>query len=167
MDEGPEGGQRVKCPWCAEMIMPEALVCPFCRSKLTGNGNISVPAAKTDAARPEAPGMVRCMIQNLLCPGLAAWKLGHRARGAVIFCLITACFCVYAYEIIPIIQKEAPKIASSYMKSGRLPSLVTLEGELKNNPWLDIAFYLYLLSFVDVYFLVKNSTPTGSVGASK
>ena len=27
--------QRVACPYCAEMIMPSAKLCPFCKSSLT------------------------------------------------------------------------------------------------------------------------------------
>lgn len=30
-----QGGPRRPCPKCAELILPQATVCPFCRSEIT------------------------------------------------------------------------------------------------------------------------------------
>lgn len=30
----PQNVQRIPCPYCAEMIMPAAKLCPFCKSQL-------------------------------------------------------------------------------------------------------------------------------------
>jgi hypothetical protein len=32
--KGKEAG-RVPCPWCAEAVLPPAVLCPFCRSDLS------------------------------------------------------------------------------------------------------------------------------------
>lgn len=140
---------RVKCPWCAEMIKPEALVCPFCRSDLAKNK----PADSQGKAASSRPGMARAMFLNLLCPGLGAWKLGYRMRGLVFCVIIIACLLVYAGEIVPEIQQEVTKA----MRTGRTNNLMKLEADLKNNQWLDAAFYLYIASFIDTYFLISNA----------
>lgn len=159
MVEKIEDSKRVKCPWCAELIMPEALICPFCRSKVADMpvAEKGAGAGKTDDGRPS---MLRAMILNLVCPGMGAWKLGHKTRGAVFFLLVTASLLIYAAEIVPVIQKEVD-IA---LRTGKTTGLTKLETDLKDNAWLDITFYAYLLSFVDIFFLVRNvkKTETGS-----
>lgn len=160
MSAKTEDSQRVNCPFCAEKIMPEALICPFCRSKLVGEDQLPLAGKKPLVATEKPPGVLRVMVFNLLCPGMGAWKLGHRARGAIIFCVITACITIYAGQIMPQIQK---KVALA-MRTGNVNELNSLEAELSGNPLLDISFYLYLLSFVDAYFLVANATKVAKPG---
>lgn len=155
MVEKIEEGKRVKCPWCAEQIMPEALICPFCRSKVT---SLPVTEKNTGADKPadSRPGMLRAMILNLVCPGMGAWKLGYKTRGAVVFVLVLAGILVYTAEVVPVIQKEV-EIA---FRTGRTAGLMQLEADLKDNAWLEVTFYIYLLSFVDIFFLIRNAKKT-------
>lgn len=141
---------RVKCPWCAEMIKPEALICPFCRSKLAEKN-----APTSSGSETAKPGLAMVMFFNLLCPGLGAWKLGHRMRGLT-FCLLTVvCLSIYGSEIVPKIQQEVTKA----VRTGRTRSILQFEAELRDNQWLDAAFYLYFASFIDAFFLIKNTEP--------
>lgn len=161
MVEKVEDSKRVKCPWCAELIMPEALICPFCRSKVA-----DMPAAKkvAGAGKPEdgRPSMLRAIVLNLACPGMGAWKLGHKTRGAIFFFLVTVSLLIYAAEIVPAIQKEVD-IA---LRTGKTTGLTKLETDLKDNAWLDIAFYIYVWSFFDIVFLVKNAKKAESGSGS-
>ena len=160
MVEKTDVGGRVKCPWCAELIMPEALICPFCRSKVT---DVPVAGKAGGAAQAESkPGMARAMILNLVCPGLGAWRLGHKGRGTVFFVLITACLMIYAQEVIPLVQKEF----NLALRTGKTAGLMQLETSLKSNSWLDFTFYLYVWSFLDIIFLVRNAKKAESGSGS-
>lgn len=151
MNKVQETEARVKCRYCAEMIMPEALICPFCRSKLSSGAGSDKPADSVEP--PAAPGFMRVMVYNLICPGFGAWKLGHRARGAVIFFLVIGCLTIFAGQVLPVIQRSV----AVAVNTGRTQQLNALSSELENNPWLEIGFYAYLLSFVDSYFLMANA----------
>ncbi len=155
MIEKIDESKRVKCPWCAEQIMPEALICPFCRSKVK---ELPMPEKIASAEKPaeSRPGMMRAMILNLVCPGLGAWRLGYKTRGALVFILVLFGILVYTAEVVPVIQKEV-EIA---FRTGNTTGLMQLENNLKDNSWLDITFYVYLLSFVDIFFLIRNSKKT-------
>jgi len=161
MVEKIEEGKRVKCPWCAELIMPEALICPFCRSKVT---NLPVPEKNVSADKPadSRPGMLRAMILNLVCPGMGAWKLGYKTRGMVVFILVLTGILVYTAEVVPVIQKEVEMA----FRTGNTTGLIQLEDNLKDNAWLEVTFYVYLLSFVDIFFLIRNARKTDSGSGS-
>ncbi|MDD3146396.1 MAG: hypothetical protein PHD82_03760 [Candidatus Riflebacteria bacterium] len=133
--------------------MPEALICPFCRTKLVAENQLPVAGRGSPAKEEQKPGLWRVMFFNLLCPGMGAWKLGHRLRGVIVFCLITASIGIYTNEILPQIQRKVDVA----LRTGKTSGLSTLEADISNNPWLDVAFYLYVLSFIDAYFLVANS----------
>ena len=160
MSDRADDAQRVKCPFCAEKIMPEALICPFCRTKLVAEDQLPAAGKKTASADEKTPGLWRVMFFNLLCPGMGAWKLGHRMRGTIIFCLITASISIYAGQILPQIQKKVD-IA---LRTGKTSGLSTLEADIGSNPWMDVSFYLYVLSFIDAYFLVSNAAKPGRPG---
>lgn len=108
------------------------------------------------------PGMLRAMILNLFCPGMGAWKLGHRLRGAVFFCLITASLLVYMGQVMPVIQHRV----NQAIMSGKTGALNTLQSDLESNPWMDVAFWLYVLSFFDIYYLITNN-PSGDKPGEK
>ncbi len=151
MSDGSEESRRVKCPYCAEKIMPEALICPFCRTRLVEG------AQQQSDGRP---GIFRAMFLNLLCPGMGAWKLGHRIRGTVIFCLITASLLVYMGQVMPAIQHKV----NQALMTGKTGVLNTLQSDLESNPWMDFAFWLYVLSFFDVYYLIANNSSGNKPG---
>lgn len=146
MVEKVDESKRVKCPWCAELIMPEALICPFCQSRAVHG----------------PPGMLRAMFLNLVCPGLGAWRLGHKIRGTVFFFLVTASLLIYAAEVVPVIQREVD-IA---LRTGKTTGLTKLETNMRSNAWFDIAFYAYVWSFFDIIFLIRNAKKTESGGGS-
>ncbi len=161
MVEKLDESKRVKCPWCAELIMPEALICPFCRSKVT-----DLPAVEKNVDKAKVadgpPGMLRAMVLNLVCPGLGAWRLGHKIRGAVFFFLVTATLLIYAAEVVPVIQREVD-IA---LRTGKTTGLTKLETDMRSSGWLDITFYAYVWSFFDIVFLIRNAKKTESGGGS-
>lgn len=158
MNKVAEPQERIKCRYCAEMIMPEALICPFCRSNLSSEPSALIQKEPGGTAAP--PSMLRLMVLNLLCPGYAAWKLGHRTRGAAIFLVLTVCILIYVAQVVPMIQKQIPMIVKA-ATSGRPNDLKIITEdvgkEVENNPWMDIAFYIFILSFVDTYFLLVNT----------
>ncbi|MGM0601334.1 MAG: hypothetical protein ACQETH_16100 [Candidatus Rifleibacteriota bacterium] len=138
-----ENEKRVKCPFCAELILPEARICRFCHSNLEDK--------KT--TNPEKPGIITSIISNIICPGLAAWRLGHKKRGAIIFVLIMGCLVIYAQQITPIIDKAV----QTAVRTGNTTKLNKLTAKLENNPWGEGAFYIYIYSFIDIYFLINKS----------
>lgn len=144
MNENNAEHGRVKCPFCAELILQEAKICRFCRSDLTGKAGSNIPE------KPISIG--RALVLNIVCPGLAAWKLGHKIRGAVILVMVLACMGVYANQVIPVINKSVD-IA---VRTGNTRKLNNLTKELESNPWADWAMYIYAYSFVDIFFILKS-----------
>lgn len=139
--------------------MPEALVCPFCRTKLVDESRL--PKTGLSASeKPVRPGILQVMVYNLLCPGMGAWKLGHRLRGVIICGLVTASLLIYAGQITPLIQKRV----NQALTTGRTDGISSLQTEIGDNPWVDVAFWLYVLSFVDAYFLLTNAAKPGKSG---
>lgn len=66
--------KRVKCPFCAEFVRPEALVCKHCHRDLTESPRATVPGAgrpspalKTAVPRPDG--------KNLRCGNAACGRL--------------------------------------------------------------------------------------------
>jgi hypothetical protein len=137
-----ENEKRIKCPFCAELILPEAKICRFCHSNLE----------EKKAVKPTKPGIIRSLVFNLICPGLAAWRLGHKTRGAIIFSLIIGCVVIYAQQITPIINNAV----QTAMRTGNTTRLNKLTEKLESNPWGEGAFYIYIYSFIDIYFLINN-----------
>lgn len=146
--------ERVKCPFCAELIMPEALKCPFCRSDL-------VKSSLRQQNKPQ-PALLWVMFYNLLCPGMGAWKLGCKIRGALIFLAVMLCFLIWAYQMVPVMQQLGIDISK-----GRIHSLNSLTADIENNPWLDVSFYVYLFSFIDVFFLFSNRRKPSDTGSAQ
>lgn len=134
-----------KCPYCAEMILAEAIRCRYCQADLV---------SKSEQKEPERPGLFKVMFFNLLCPGYGAWKLGLKWRGLIILFAVMGFLTAYAAEVIPKINHRVEMA----VRTGRAQDLKKLDNELKENSWGEMAFYAYLLSFVDLYFLVKNSS---------
>lgn len=138
-----EEEKRVKCPFCAELILPEAKICRFCHSDLE----------KNKAAKPDKPGLLKSIIANIICPGLAAWRLGHKTRGVIILALVIGCLLIYAQQITPVIDRAV----QSAVRTGNTTRLNKLTEKLESNPWAEGAFYIYLYSFIDIYFLINKS----------
>jgi len=142
MKENEEGSERVKCPFCAELIMPEAVICRFCHSDLS----------KKHAKPGQAPGMWQAVIWNLVCPGLGAWRLGYRSRGAITMLVLIGALLIGSLQIAELISKKVEKA----MRTGNTQIIYSLTEETKDNIWLEAFFYGYLISFVDLWFLVAN-----------
>ncbi|MDN5279396.1 MAG: hypothetical protein PWR01_3361 [Clostridiales bacterium] len=142
MNENLTEQNRVKCPFCAEFIMPDAKLCRFCKSKLDGG--------HTDSKSPQSIGVFKAIILNLVCPGLTAWRLGHRLRGAIILLLVTISLALYAIQITPVIDRAVQQA----VRTGNTRRLNGLTSELEKNPWFDRAMYIYLYSFIDIFFLL-------------
>lgn len=141
---------KKKCPFCAELILREAIKCRFCQSDLTG----------VNEKKPVEVSMGRAILLNLVCPGGGAWALGHRLRGALIFVAITGSIFYYFSLAVPLINKQV----ANFVKTGQTKGLYDISKEMDENPWLELSFYAYLFSFVDIYFLVKsNKSKSGSV----
>jgi hypothetical protein len=144
MNQDSSENQRIKCPFCAELILPDAKICRFCRSDL---GKDSAAPEKTSP-----PGLGRAIILNLVCPGLGAWRLGHKIRGAIVFFLVMGLLLLYVQEVIPVINKAV----NTAIKTGNMRKLNSLTRNIKHNQWLDWTMYVYIYSFFELYFLVEK-----------
>ncbi len=142
MSENEESGNRVKCPFCAELIMPEAVICRFCHSDLS----------KKKATNDQPPGLWQAAIWNLICPGFGAWRLGYRSRGAIIMLVLIGALLIGSLQIAELVSKKVEKA----MRTGNTQIIYSLTEETKDNFWLEAFFYGYLISFIDLWFLVTN-----------
>ncbi len=149
MNQDSSDTKRIKCPFCAELILPDAKICRFCRSDLQ-----KTAAEQVKPATP--PSLGRAMILNLVCPGLGAWRLGYQLRGAIIFLLVMGLLLVYINEVIPVINKAV----NTAIRTGNMHKLNALTKELEHNRWLDWTMYIYIYSFIELYFLVEKNKKT-------
>lgn len=147
IDSTESGQNRIKCPFCAELILPDARICRFCKSDLKNN----IPAGKDESASQKPVTMARAMVLNLVCPGLGAWKIGHRIRGAIIFAVVIGFLIIYANEIMPVINKAV----NTAVRTGNMTRLNHLSKELEQNRWLDWSIYVYAYSFIELFFLTR------------
>ncbi|PKL51287.1 MAG: hypothetical protein CVV42_00110 [Candidatus Riflebacteria bacterium HGW-Riflebacteria-2] len=142
MNENEDNSRRVKCPFCAELIMPEAVICRFCHSDLSNK--------KANTGKP--PGMWQAAIWNLICPGLGAWRLGHRRRGVITMLVLVGALLIGSLQIAELVSKKVEKA----MRTGNTQIIYSLTEETKDNFWMDVFFYGYIISFIDLWFLVTN-----------
>lgn len=142
MSENEDSGNRVKCPFCAELIMPEAVICRFCHSDLS----------KKKATESKPPGLWQAAIWNLICPGLGAWRLGYRSRGVITMLVLIGALLIGSLQIAELISKKVERA----MRTGDTQIIYSLTEETKDNFWLEAFFYGYLISFIDLWFLVTN-----------
>jgi hypothetical protein len=138
--------QRKKCPYCAEFILEEAIRCRFCQADLTKE-----PAASE--AKSKEVTLTKAMLSNLFCPGLGSWKLGERGRGAIILGILLLSCLMYAGEVMPKVNKEVSKA----LRTGRTRGIEkNLKKTMSDNIWLDVAFWTFTYSFVDVYLIASS-----------
>lgn len=149
MNQDSSEPKRIKCPFCAELILPDAKICRFCRSDLLKN---ATEPEKSDTQ----PSLGKAMILNLVCPGLGAWRLGYKLRGAIIFLLVMGLLLVYINEVIPVINKAV----NTAIRTGNMHKLNALTNELEHNRWLDWTMYIYIYSFIELYFLIEKNKKT-------
>jgi hypothetical protein len=126
--------------------MPEAVICRFCHSDLKKN----LPADKRTDKQP--PGFWQAALFNLICPGMGAWRCGYRQRGAITMLILVGALLIAAVQIGDVLNK---KVALA-MRTGRTQVVYQISDEIKDNVWLDIFFYGYIISFIDLWFLAKK-----------
>lgn len=159
--------RTIPCPFCAEHIQVDAVLCRFCRSTLVGADGKRITAAgaaslaqsgaRTSGAGRDGEGcsLLGAMVANAFCPGLGAWKLGSRLRGSVICLLILGCMAMYGMAYADAFNSEFSKA----MKSGKTKALEKKMTEVGQNPWGTAGFWLYVYSFVDVWLFFPKKRP--------
>lgn len=150
--------EKDPCPFCAEPILRDAVLCRFCQSKLIGADGRRISASdaaslsRTPIGNPDDCTLWQAMWANALCPGYGAWKLGQKKRGGILLVLIMICVIQYAVAYVEVVKAEMPKA----MKTGKTKVLEKRMTDLSDNWWGTAAFWLYLFSFVDVYLVARK-----------
>ncbi|MBF0499375.1 MAG: hypothetical protein HQM09_04545 [Candidatus Riflebacteria bacterium] len=142
-----------KCPFCAELIMKAAIKCRFCQTMLVDeSGNpVSMPIAGTKISLnppPASPSIWTLLIWNVLCPGAAALKLGHRMRGWLIIGAVVACMLLWTKEVMVVVNQ-----AVSAAQTGKAINVHDTAQSLQSGIWYDLMVYIYLYSFIDILFI--------------
>jgi hypothetical protein len=154
-------GEKVKCPLCAELIQPEAIICRFCHARVRGPDGKRISAETSVASflqagekKKDEVGLGQALLGNLFCPGMGSWKLGGRVRGGLLFAVITMCVVFYAMDYMDVINSE---IAEA-MNEGNASGLEAKIAGLAHNRWRSMAFWLYCYSFLDVYLVYRSKS---------
>lgn len=146
-----ENEKRIKCPFCAELILKEATICKHCKTRVKdSNGKHFKPGSKVPDKNEVTLGSA--MLSNLFCPGYGTWKLGAKMRGGIIFVAITIMTIFYAQDTIAILS---PAFQSAM--NGNMDAIETITDGTKNNPWGTLITIAYIYSFIDVYLVSKSS----------
>ena len=152
--EAPSTGE-IPCPFCAERIQPDAVLCRHCRSSLVASdGRRLTPEdarqlASRAAREASSVSLWQALGANLLVPGYGTWKLGHRMRGLVLLVLVLVCFSLDMKETMDVIKTEMPKA----MKTGQTKVLERKLTEAGGSGWGTAAFALYLYTFLDAWLV--------------
>lgn len=161
-----DGEGRWPCPFCAEPILPGAVRCPHCRSDVVAaDGRRLVVSVEDVAAAPSLPGL---LVANVVCPGLGAWRLGRRARGALAFVLVVGAATLLALQGVAAAQALGQQIGHGGPASvGQIErNLQATFDHLYQSPWYTATIWLYVLSFVDLLWLWFSATPRGGPEAN-
>jgi len=147
-----ENQDRIKCPFCAELILKDATICKHCKSRVKdANGKHFKPGSELPDKKNEV-SLGSAMLSNLFCPGYGSWRLGQKMRGGIIFAVITIMTIFYAQDTITILS---PAFQSAM--SGNMDAIDTIADGTKGSSWGTLITIVYIYSFVDVY-LVSNSS---------
>ncbi len=141
-----------RCPFCGELIANEAVLCRFCRSAVVDEHGKQITAevarkrvqSGSHAGSPDV-SLAGALLANLFCPGLGAWKLGSRVRGAVVCAAVFLCVWMAVSSYVNVFQSEFGKA----MRTGKTKVLETRLHEAQGTPWATASFWLYVASFVD------------------
>lgn len=130
--------------------MPEAVICRFCHSDLAK----MQAAGKQPAART---GIWQAIIFNLVCPGLGAWRCGYRSRGAITMLILVGALLLGSLQLAEVLNKKV----TIAMRTGNTRIIESISEDVSGNVWFDVFFYGYIISFIDLWFLVtKNQKST-------
>lgn len=146
--------ERIKCSFCAESILVDAIICKHCKSRVIApDGTRLKPGDKIieKESNPKEISLGMAMFQNLMVPGLGTWKLGERMRGATIFVLIAVMSILFAQDVISFLNPAMQKVMS-----GNLDALDQMADEANSGSWGPWITILYMYSFIDVYLVSKK-----------